>query len=49
MAESSLEELKYQLLLAKDLGYISDLEYEKNMNLAEEAGKLINGWIKVQR
>lgn len=49
IAESSLEELKYQLLLAKDLKYITDLEYEKAFNLSEEAGKLINGWIKVQK
>ena len=49
MAEGSLEELKYQLLLAKDLKYITILEYEKALVLAEETGKLINGWIKIQK
>lgn len=49
MAEGSLEELKYQLLLAKDLKYIADQEYQKASDLAEEAGKLINGWIKIQK
>lgn len=49
MAESSLEELKYQLLLAKDLKYITEEEYNIAQNLAEDVGKLINGWIKVQK
>ena len=49
MAEGSLEELKYQLLLAKDLKYITNPEYEKVFVLSEETGRLINGWIKVQK
>ena len=49
VAESSLEELKYQLFLAKDLKYITNSEYEKALNLTEETGRLINGWIKVQK
>jgi four helix bundle protein len=49
MAESSLEELKYQLLLAKDLKYINDAEYQKAFDLSEDVGRLINGWIKVQK
>ncbi len=49
MAESSLEELKYQLLLAFDLKYISQSDYKRAMDLAEEVGRLINGWIKVQK
>ncbi len=49
IAESSLEELKYQILLAKDLKYIDNNEYEKVYNLSEDVGKLINGWIKVQK
>lgn len=49
MAEGSLEELKYQLLLAFDLKYITGIEYKKVIGLAEEAGRLINGWIKVQK
>jgi four helix bundle protein len=49
IAESSLEELKYQLLLAKDLKYIDNKEYERSFLLSEEVGKLIFGWIKVQK
>jgi four helix bundle protein len=49
MAESSLEELKYQLLLARDLKYINETEYQRVLVLSEETGRLINGWIKVQK
>ena len=49
IAESSLEELKYQLLLSKDLKYITDEQYEKAFTLSEEVGRLINGWIKIQK
>jgi four helix bundle protein len=49
IAESSLEELKYQLLLAKDLNYINEQIYNKLFTLAEEVGKLLNGWKKSQR
>jgi four helix bundle protein len=49
MAESSLEELKYQLLLAKDLKYMTEVEYQKALDLSEEVGRLINGWIKIQK
>jgi len=49
IAESSLEELKYQLLLAKDLNYIDEKDYNKLIELAEEVGKLLNGWKKSQK
>ena len=49
IAEGSLEELKYQLILAKDLKYISEQEFNEVYNLAEEVGKLINGWKRVQK
>ena len=49
IAEGSLEELKYQLILAKDLKYISNEEFSKVYSLAEEVGKLINGWKRVQK
>lgn len=42
-AESSLEELKYFLILAKDLQYLSS-EVEL-MNQAETVGRLLNGLI----
>lgn len=49
MAEGSLEEVKYQLIPSKDLSYISIEEFEKLFNLAEEVGKLLNGWKKSQK
>ena len=49
IAEGSLEELKYQLLLARDLSHISDKNYGEIINLGEEVGKLLNGWRKSQR
>ena len=44
IAESSLEELRYQLLLSKDLKYISEFEYKTAEALADTVGKLIHGW-----
>lgn len=49
IAEGSLEELKYQLLLARDLRYIDDQSYKNVYDLCQEVGRLINGWIKVQK
>ena len=49
MSEGSLEELKYQLLLAKDLMYINSEEYETAFGLAEEVGKILNGWKNIQK
>lgn len=45
----SLEELKYQLLLAKDLRYITNDEYDTASQMALEVGKLIHAWKKVQK
>lgn len=49
IAEGSLEELKYQLLLAKDLKYIKQEQYKELITLAEETGRLLFGWKKVQK
>lgn len=49
IAEGSLEELKYQLLLAKDIKYINEETYKRLIDLAEEVGKLLNGWKKSQK
>lgn len=43
MARGSLEEMKYQLLLAKDLHYINENIYKDVLILAQEAGRLLNG------
>lgn len=49
IAEGSLEESKYQLLLARDLGYLSEAQYSDLLSIAEEVGRLLNGWAKSQR
>lgn len=49
IALGSLEELRYQLLLARDLGYITKDEYMRATTLGVEVGKLINGWKKSQQ
>lgn len=43
IARGSLEEVKYQLLLARDLKYISEEKYSEILRLADEVGKMING------
>jgi four helix bundle protein len=47
-AQASLEELRYQMILARDLKYLGQVEYEKFVVIAEEASKVLNGWIKSQ-
>ena len=49
MSNSSVEEVKYQLLLAKDLNYINEDLYKKVIELAEEVSKMLNSWIKNQK
>ncbi|MCX6740896.1 MAG: four helix bundle protein [Candidatus Parcubacteria bacterium] len=48
IADGSLEELRYQLLLARDLNYLNNAIYQKIIILAEEVSKMLNGWIKSQ-
>lgn len=42
-ADGSLEETKYHLILARDLGYVSDLEFEKVCEGYDEIGKMLSG------
>ncbi|MBP9686868.1 MAG: four helix bundle protein [Candidatus Doudnabacteria bacterium] len=49
VAEGSLEELKYQLLLAQDLSYITKEQYDRVMALAEDVGRLLHGWKRIQK
>jgi four helix bundle protein len=49
ISQGLLEELRYQMILARDLGYITKEEYEKFNLLAEEVSKILNGWIKSQK
>jgi four helix bundle protein len=46
IAKGSAGELKYQLLLANDLGYISEEEYNQLKSELEEISKMLNGLIK---
>ena len=46
IARGSLEEVKYQMLLAKDLKYIDEQKYKELLNLAMEVGRLLAGLIK---
>ena len=43
LANGSLEETKYHLLLAKDLGYLNEKEYNLAHSQAEIVGKLLTG------
>ena len=49
IAGSSLEEAKCQLLVAKDLGYLTDTKYAATILLAHEVGKMLNAWCRSQR
>lgn len=48
IADGSLEELKYQLFLSKDLKYLSMSEYEKFVEQTDEVGRVLSGWSKSQ-
>lgn len=49
IADGSIEEIKYQILLAKDLHYINEDSHKKIIDLAEEVSKMLNSWVKAQR
>ena len=44
IANSSLEETKYHLLLACDLKYLPESKYDQLLLLAEEVGKMLFGF-----
>lgn len=46
MARGSLEEVKYQMLLAKDLKYIDEYTYREIYKNMDEVGRLLGGLIK---
>ena len=46
ISRGSLNEVKYFLLLAKDLSYINTDEYKDIFKLCNEIGKMLNGLIK---
>ena len=46
ISNSSLEEVKYQLFLAKDLKYLKKDEYKKLSESADEVGRMLSGFQK---
>ena len=46
MADSSLEETKYHLLLVYDLKYLIKSDYERLLMLADEVGRMLFGFQK---
>jgi len=48
IADTSLAELRYHILLSFDLGYINSDKFNKINTDIYEIGKMINGWIRSQ-
>ena len=46
IADGSLEETKYHVLLAKDLSYIKEEEYRQLNELCDEIGRMLYGFYK---
>ena len=49
IADASLEETKYHLLLAFDLQYINTTQYAEENDFTEQVGRLLTRWIQSQR
>ena len=49
IADGSLEEVKYQLLLSLDLKFINRNDFNNALNLAEATSKMLFFWIKSQK
>lgn len=49
IADASLEEVRYQFLLSKDLNYLSAESYARCVNLSEEISKMLRSWIRAQK
>jgi four helix bundle protein len=48
VSQASLEEVKCQLMLAFDLGYLKLDDFKITDDLADESGKILFGWIQSQ-
>lgn len=46
ISRGSCGEVRYFLLLSRDLGYINQIKYSELDSLAENVHKQLNGWIK---
>lgn len=49
IADASLEETRYELIVARDLGYVSQKEYDDLESHAGTVSKLLHGWIESQK
>lgn len=49
ISEASLEEIKYFILLSRDLEYINLKDSVNLINQSEEVGRVLHGWIESQR
>ena len=49
IADGSLEETKYHLILSRDLGYIDSQSYSQLASLCDEIGRMLNALIKSLR
>lgn len=49
IADASLEELRYEYVLARDLEYFSGLDVQEADQLLEKTGKLLGAWMSSQR
>ncbi len=49
ISQASLEELKYQIILAYDLEYIRNSDILNLHSLSDEVGRMLHGWMKVQK
>ncbi len=46
IARGCVEEVKYQLLLARDLGYVNDATYGEMTKGYDQVGKMLNGLMR---
>ncbi|MDO8505105.1 MAG: four helix bundle protein [bacterium] len=49
IADASLEEARYQLMVAYDLGYIDETRYNELESYAREVSRMLHGWINSQK
>ncbi|ADC49379.1 hypothetical protein BpOF4_06605 [Alkalihalophilus pseudofirmus OF4] len=46
IARGSLEELKYQIYLSKDLKFINQAQYEELITKVDQVGRMLNGLVR---
>ncbi len=49
IAEGSLEEMKYQLILARDLHYITEDQYQDGERRCQEVGRVLHAYTEKMR